>query len=344
MTRDSGILKQTENAKEQTEIAGEKEQIQLAYTSLLINQSYSKIESSDLSDVLNAEKIKLQSITKNKDKLTLILQNQHVYEIFNDHIEFIGTQTLYTDANPIMMSRNSTEAFWNEEVKNKITEVITKSYIIKPENIIQEWDISKNKNKSVLAWIIDNGNNGYKLTIAANQKIILTSASFLFWGFSETINMDLSAFDTSKCTDMQLMFNDCSKLETLYINNFDTSNVTNMSEMFFRCSSLSELDVSSFNTKRVTVMSRMFNLCKNIVTLDLSSFDTAKVTNMDSMFRNCDQLNTIYVDNKWNLSALTSSQCMFKDSTNLCGAVSYSVGLDDGTMANYTIGYFTYKN
>ena len=95
-------------------------------------------------------------------------------------------------------------------------------------------------------------------------------------------------------------------LATINLSNLNTSKVTNMNEMFRDCSSLTSINLSNFNTSKVTNMDGMFYRCSGLTSIDLSNFDTTKVTKMDSMFYNCIKL-----------QSLTLSQSFFKStSTN----------------------------
>ena len=134
-----------------------------------------------------------------------------------------------------------------------------------------------------------------------------------------------------------------------YLN---TSEVTNMAYMFMLCTSLTSLDVSHFNTSKVTDMNSMFCNCSSLTSLDLSSFNTSKVTKMGWMFSNCSNLRTIYVGSGWSTAAVTSSNDMFRDCTNLVGGqgTTYNESnpwnktyahIDGGTS---NPGYFTDKN
>ena len=127
----------------------------------------------------------------------------------------------------------------------------------------------------------------------------------------EIKSFDLSSFDTSKVTDMHLMFEACSSLETLDLSSFDTSKVTNMSFMFGGCGSLETLDLSSFDTSKVTGMGGMFYNCRSLETLDLSGFDTSKVTDMRSMFEGCSSLETLDLSG-FDTSNVTDMSLMFE--------------------------------
>ena len=134
-----------------------------------------------------------------------------------------------------------------------------------------------------------------------------------------------------------------------YLN---TSEVTNMAYMFMLCTSLTSLDVSHFNTSKVTDMNSMFCKCSSLTSLDLSSFNTSKVTKMGWMFSNCSNLRTIYVGSGWSTAAVTSSNDMFRDCTNLVGGQGTTYNESnpwDKTYAHIdggpsNPGYFTDKN
>ena len=137
-----------------------------------------------------------------------------------------------------------------------------------------------------------------------------------------------------------------SKSTMLDVSNFNTSNVTNMSYMFYY-SQATTLDVSNFNTSKVTNMSYMFSGSK-ATTLDLNNFDTSKVTNMSYMFSSSTNLKTIYVSNKFNTNAVTSSTDMFYGCTKLIGGAGtkYNSSYIDKTYAHIdggtsSPGYFT---
>ena len=121
----------------------------------------------------------------------------------------------------------------------------------------------------------------------------VTDMGLMFDGCSGLTSLDLSGWDTSNVTNMFNMFSFCHKLTSLDLSSFDTSNVTNMESMFEGCVGLTELDVSSFNTSNVIYMNGMFNGCNSLTSLTLSNFDTSNVTNMKEMFRGCGNLKTI---------------------------------------------------
>ena len=122
------------------------------------------------------------------------------------------------------------------------------------------------------------------------------NVSYMFYGFSNCVSMDLSGLNTTSATNMSYMFSSCSKLAALDVSEFDTSSVTSMSSMFSSCSSLTNLNLSNFDTSKITNMSQMFYGCSKLTNINLTEFDTSNVTNMSNMFYNCSKLTAIILD------------------------------------------------
>ena len=161
------------------------------------------------------------------------------------------------------------------------------------------------------------GNYDFKIIFKNN----ISNLKRLFEDCSDLISLDLSNFDTSNVTDMELMFNECIKLKTinglnklntsqvtnmggmfqkcfkieyLDLTNFDTSNVTDIGDMFNKCYELKNINgLDNFNTYKVSIMSRMFLRCEKIENLDLSKFYTSNVTDLSSMFYGCNKLKSL---------------------------------------------------
>ena len=137
--------------------------------------------------------------------------------------------------------------------------------------------------------VVENVHGTGKVNIIGNAK-----------GLFEGIKMksfDASQFDTSKCTSMEDMFDNCSQLRSLDLSSWDTSMVTNLSGMFFNCRNLETVNLSSFNTSNVTNMSYMFYGCSNLTDLNVSNFDDSQVTEMSQMFSGCGKLTDLEVTN-----------------------------------------------
>ena len=146
-------------------------------------------------------------------------------------------------------------------------------------------------------------------------------SSCLFWLFRYVEEIDVSGFDTSRVTDMEMMFSQLEKVKKLDLSTFDTSNVINMRQMFGITNKLEELDLSSFDTRNVTNMGSMFGSMSGIKTLDISNFDTSNVENFVEMFGYDDLLETIYVSDKFVVNTTDSNKIrrMFMYSRKLKG-------------------------
>ncbi len=77
--------------------------------------------------------------------------------------------------------------------------------------------------------------------------------------------------------------------------------------------------LNNINTSDVTDMSHMFEDNNRLTTIDLSGLNMSNVTDMSNMFSGCCNLRTIYVDSKWNTSAVSNSESMFSKCYKLVG-------------------------
>lgn len=170
---------------------------------------------------------------------------------------------------------------------------------------------------------------------------LLTSMNQMFYS-PNIVQVDLSEWDTSNCTNMSNMFYYASNLQNVNLSSFNTSKVTNMSYMFSHCEKLTSLDLSNFNTSKVTTMKYMFNNCEYLGTLNISgltnnvltdmeemfsycrrlknfdgtNFNTSNVTKMYGLFQVCENLQEVNLST-WDMSKVTSLSSMFAGCTNL---------------------------
>ena len=193
-----------------------------------------------------------------------------------------------------------TKTFRKEIARNSFESITTVDNMNIPNNAIDSWDVSDQSDGSVMAWYLDEDNNGkYELYLGAEGKIYAnTDSSYTFEQFQYVEYMDLSNLDTSKVTTMHAMFNRCNRLATLDVSNFDTSKVTTMRYMFSNCNKLTTVDVSDFDTSQVTDMSYMFRYTGERTTTwgigDLSNWNTSKVTDMREMFNHAGENSTTW--------------------------------------------------
>ena len=128
-------------------------------------------------------------------------------------------------------------------------------------------------------------------------------------------------FDTSSKTNMDSMFEYCSRLKSIPLLN--TSNVTSMGSMFYSCSTLTTIPL--IDTSNVTLMESMFSYCVSLK--NIPQLDTSSVESMRSMFYNCTSLKTIP---QLNTSNVTSMYNMFSH----CESIETIPQLDTSKVTN----------
>lgn len=368
ITGDNGIIQNAGQAKEETEIANEREIVEKATVQAMGNHQYGNIEEKELQEQLDKEagKGKTKVSIMRKKYVVQFINSERMYQVDNN-----GNVYEYTYAElPIMENGRDFNNRMNEYKTSILTVTVLDNMDI-PEDTYQIFDVSKSQNDTVKAWLVENRENTemYDLYIGGNDGVDIEDCNGMFAYFSNCIKIDLENLytdkvksfagmfswdmnlkeinleniNTSNATDMNSMFNKCTSLAKLDVSNFDTSNVNNMAAMFYQCA-FSKIDVSNFDTSKVTSMNEMFRQCYYITELDLSSFDTSSLTRTDMMFYGCGaNLETIYVSNKWINNKITLSTGMFTGCSSLSGAISYDDTKTDITYANYENGYFTYK-
>ena len=155
----------------------------------------------------------------------------------------------------------------------------------------------------------------------------VTDMNYMFNNCSKLTTVPL--FNTSRVMSMYYMFNNCSNLTT--VPQFGTSKVTNMNFMFNGCSKLAT--VPQFATSKVTSMSNMFVRCVKLTTVPL--FDTSKVMNMHNMFSDCYSLTTVPSFDTINV---TDMDYMFDYCTNLeaIHMININANLDISASTKFT--------
>ncbi len=246
-----------------------------------------------------------------------------------------GVESAYLVKDAILMNGTSgtqTTNYLRTNIKKQDIESITFANSIGSHtaNGTNCWDVSKDQDGMVLAWVTDvDSNNKYEMTIGANGTIYASSGNHLF---RNLVNLDslngMNNFDTSNVTDMSYMFYYTGYNSTVFTldlgDKFDTSSVTTMGNMFRQTgysSTTFTLDLGKkFDTSKVTDMHDMFfytGYNSTTFTLDLEEkFDTSNVTNMSSMFQDTGYSSTVFtldLGEKFDTSNVVNMKYMFSN-------------------------------
>ena len=135
-------------------------------------------------------------------------------------------------------------------------------------------------------------------------------------------SLDLSAWNTDSLTNMQYMFENCTKLTSLNLSGWNTSNVTDMSGLFGHDQQLTNLRFDGWNTGNVRLMGHMFEYCAKLTSLDLSGWDTSNVTDMHGLFDNCTSLAGLKLGDRWNMGNVTDTTWMFSGDRKLASTIA----------------------
>ena len=121
--------------------------------------------------------------------------------------------------------------------------------------------------------------------------------------------LDMGQQDWSKVYDCSLMFQDCSKLETIENFPLDMEMLT-CDRLFYNCTKL--ITGPMMNFSKVTKMGFLFDGCSGLTSVELS--DTSNITDMDGWFRDCASLTSVP---QFDTSNVTTMNQMFSDCKSL---------------------------
>ena len=161
----------------------------------------------------------------------------------------------------------------------------------------------------------------------------VTNMQSMFDGCTK-FNCDLSQWNTSKVTNMFRMFAGCESFEGKGLSNFDVSNVVFFGSMFYDCKKMNS-DLSKWNVFKAKDMNGMFAECK-IFNQDISSWDVSRVTDMPNMFKNCKSFNQDI--SAWDVSRVEFMTNMFE------GCEKFDKDLSSWDVAYLHFGRDTFKN
>ena len=257
ITGDNGIIGNAGKAKEEAEIANEKEIVEKATVQAMGNNKYGNIEESELQGELDKEtgEGETQVSIIRKKRIVQFIDSQRMYRVDDNGNVF---EYVYTDL-PIMENGSDFNTRMNE-YKTSILTITVLDNIEIPENVHQVFDVSKKQDGTAKAWLVPNEENVdmYDLYIGGNEGVDIENCQGMFSYFSNCVKIDLENLYTDKVTSFIGMFSWDTELQEINLSNMNTSNARSMNSMFNKCTSLAKLDVSNFDTSNVTNMAAMF--------------------------------------------------------------------------------------
>ncbi len=290
---------------------------------------------------------------------------------YNVHTETTnGVESAYLVEGAVLMASSSgggTNNYLRTTIKRQDIESLTFSNSLANHtaNGTDCFDVSRDEDGTVLAWVTDSDSNGkYEMTIGANGTMYASSGAYLFSSLENLNSLNgMNNISTSLVTTMYYMFYRTGYNSTTFTldlgNKFDTSNVVNMECMFNSTGYSSPVFTlnlrDKFDTSKVTTMNNMFSYSgrnSSVYTLDLEDkFDTSKVISMNYMFREVARNGsnfTLDLGDKFDTSKVTSMSFMFY----LAGYSSTVFTLDLGdkfdtsgvTNMNYMFYYTGYSS
>ena len=328
LTGDNGILTKASEAREQAEVAGEKEAIGIAYNGVMANHLRSEVSYTDLQTELRKNGYNATVTDNGNGTLRVFFEDtQNAYKVENGVVsEYIVTeQKMNLETGTIQTINSETKEIISEEkvaiLKTmKFSTSATEIYFMDSgeqsdpkQYLIDTYGIDETNIENIA--YNDNclpvymGNNGTIYYVASQGNTYLNSeeegGGYCLFGrtgapmipaLQSLIKLDLTNLNTTYATNMAYMFAKAGHkayttgeyLKITYGSNFDTSNVLTMESMY------------------------AYVGIKNIILPD--SFNTIKVTNMSYMFRGYtsrSMLETIDVGENFDTSNVTNMSNMF---------------------------------
>lgn len=237
---------------------------------------------------------------------------------------------------------NSTTSFLGGPItKTSIENITFVNNNVVPSDAIGSFDVSEDKNKSVMAWYKNGSSGMYQIYIGGSNGGVLsnpdssnlfsyldnlTTIDFInfrvteattnmygmFQGATKITNMDLSEWNTSGLTDLRNTFRTMTSLESLNLANWDVSNVENMYGLFHSAINLTNLDLTGWvSSSKLINTANMFAVNAKITTLNLAGWDISSVTSMSYMFHGMNSLKNLDLTGWEPSSELTNISYMF---------------------------------
>lgn len=332
-----GLIANAIRAKEESKIDEEREFVEKSVVEAMNQNKFGDVTVDGLQEIV-------------KDKATVDEARKKIIVTINDsqrkyYVDDSGNVFGYEDMDiPVMEAGNKFYERMATYRANILSVTVLDNMNI-PENAYEIFDVSKEQDGTVKAWLVKSEENSdmYELYIGGNGGVEIELCESMFYEFSKCTNIDIEYLYTEKVKSFDKMFMYDENLLEINSSYLVNSEAIILRYMFYGCSKLKSIDTSNWDVSNVTDMFGTFRMCQSISSLDLSNWATKNVTYTDYLFQYCKKLKTIYVSDKWDNSNVTSSEYMFQGCSALEGAIKFAQDKIDVTYANYDTGYFTYK-
>lgn len=241
-----------------------------------------------------------------------------------------------------------------------MSSIINSSYMFRDSNLsnvlVPNWTLSTTTNFYFMFYYLH-----ANIDVSTWDTSPVTSFKGTFNSYRGT-TLYLDNWDVSNCEDFELMFSNCSVLQTLLVTNWNFSTTTKLIDMFLNTGRGNYTDgthlVVDFSTWNVSTIINMFEMFhySRFKELDLNNWSVSNVTNFSSMFYGMEYLETLKISN-WDTSKATNFASMFarigyddikstgKLSLNLSGwDTSKVTSMNDMFQANYHISTLDVSN
>ena len=309
LTGENGILTRASDAKENTIVGTEEEQIKTAYSAAKINTLGDSVNATqvkeELDNIVGEGKTQVSGSTRMKVKF---LDTGNEYEINNGVVsEYQKPEATSVYAKVFDTNGDGTGDLF---VLSSTNDYADSEY----GTLITDYDNKDNSEKQPMGgddywdpiWYENQTSNVE--TVIIRDKIVPKSCSYWFCdGFTLLKEIrNIENLDTSNVESMDSLFLGCLNIEELDLSSWDTSSVTNMNAVFDMNNEnkLKYINLAGWDTSNVTTMRNMFYGCNKLTSIDVRGLDTSNVTNMAYMFYRCSQLTSLDIRN-FNMSKIS---------------------------------------
>lgn len=187
-----------------------------------------------------------------------------------------------------------------------------------PNNSVKQWDVSKTKDESVIAYIVNdqNDSSNYHLYIGADGKVIAPeSLSHIFHNFPLLTKVDMSSLDA---TNVKIMWKSFSSSPNLVSVSFpgSTPNLENINAIFSGCASLKSINLASMELNKVEDIGYAFSGCSKLTGVDFGEFTGENLKITEYAFSGCNSLTNLDL-RKINPTRLEKAAYMFNWANHL---------------------------